>query len=520
MTSFGGTFVAGLQRGRGGCATFRVSGQTYHTLNPLLPPLISVDNYDNYREHPNVADSGDGATRRYPLEVYMIDLEQQREHATDRTLDVTLCEQLRQMLRSVNPYVSRFVTFATSDNAIGNDQVIVLPAVAATTSFAPVEPITIEQQRLHDRGEDTREMAALMHAETAYMDRRNGIVQLREDESHDTRVERRRRMSELHRSSDALQYPLMFPFGDDAYTTAIDAAAAATSAGTATGSNNTTVAAADVGRRIAFSPSYTGSPQNLHHCIQSVFTYVREYGNPHVFITMTCNPYWTEVTNALLSGQQVYDRYDLLCRVFRLKLDRLVNAVCGKHGVFGETRCYSYNVEIQKCGLPHVHMVVWLKPGPRSKPTRHCRKLPAGGGGDCQQEYTLDNRWVILYCPLLSRALNTHVNVEAIDLLYVLIYLTKMIDSSAIGERYAPTATMTNVDDDASHDYVHGRYFSTAEAVWRIFAFRTYGNWPPVITLDVHLPDEERILLPDDERQPLVSVLPPQPPAITLIAFC
>ena len=50
---------------------------------------------------------------------------------------------------------------------------------------------------------------------------------------------------------------------------------------------------------------------------------VRSFGRLSLFITVTCNPAWEEVTRALLPDQRPEDRADVLARVFRLKLQRL-----------------------------------------------------------------------------------------------------------------------------------------------------------------------------------------------------
>jgi hypothetical protein len=36
-------------------------------------------------------------------------------------------------------------------------------------------------------------------------------------------------------------------------------------------------------------------------------------------------------------------------------------AAINKGQVFGETRCWMYSIEWQKRGLPHAHILIWLK---------------------------------------------------------------------------------------------------------------------------------------------------------------
>jgi len=89
-------------------------------------------------------------------------------------------------------------------------------------------------------------------------------------------------------------------------------------------------------------------------------TYVRTYGRPDLFITFTCNPNWQEIKDLLLPGQKPTHRHDVVARVFRQKLIKML-AVVTKHHCFGPTVCWLYTIEWQKRGLPHAHMLFWLQ---------------------------------------------------------------------------------------------------------------------------------------------------------------
>ncbi|KAK1396108.1 hypothetical protein POM88_005971 [Heracleum sosnowskyi] len=52
-------------------------------------------------------------------------------------------------------------------------------------------------------------------------------------------------------------------------------------------------------------------------------------------------------------------RPDLVARVFKMKLDSMVNDLTKKN-VLGRVLAVVYTVEFQKCGLPHAHIVLWL----------------------------------------------------------------------------------------------------------------------------------------------------------------
>jgi hypothetical protein len=78
-----------------------------------------------------------------------------------------------------------------------------------------------------------------------------------------------------------------------------------------------------------------------------------------VFVTFTCNPQWLEIKRALLLGQQPQDRPDLVTRVFKIKLKKLINDIHKKH-ILGRTIVGIYVVEIQKRGLPHAHILIFF----------------------------------------------------------------------------------------------------------------------------------------------------------------
>ena len=90
------------------------------------------------------------------------------------------------------------------------------------------------------------------------------------------------------------------------------------------------------------------------------------YGNGTLWITMTCNPKWEEITSALLPGQTWEDRADVVNRVFRLKLQAFIEDLRSgaffkdKHGQPWKAKYTMHVIEFQKRGKPHAHIVVRL----------------------------------------------------------------------------------------------------------------------------------------------------------------
>jgi hypothetical protein len=84
---------------------------------------------------------------------------------------------------------------------------------------------------------------------------------------------------------------------------------------------------------------------------------VRKYGKPDIFLTMTCNPNWEEITRELENGQTPQDRPDIVVRVFRAKLEQMKKELFQKN-ILGKVTAYTYVVEFQKRGLPHAHFLL------------------------------------------------------------------------------------------------------------------------------------------------------------------
>ena len=68
---------------------------------------------------------------------------------------------------------------------------------------------------------------------------------------------------------------------------------------------------ANIGQKVILPSSFTGGPQYMHQRIQDAMTYVRKFGRPALFITMTCNPAWQEIKDALLPTVSAHERPDI-----------------------------------------------------------------------------------------------------------------------------------------------------------------------------------------------------------------
>ncbi|XP_058222040.1 uncharacterized protein LOC131332039 [Rhododendron vialii] len=115
-----------------------------------------------------------------------------------------------------------------------------------------------------------------------------------------------------------------------------------------------------VGTKTVLPRSFIGGPQDMQKRYLDAMALVQKFGKPDIFLTMTCNPAWPEIKNELKPHEEAQNRPDLLVRVFKSKLEQMRKGVI-KEELFGPIAAYTYAVEFQKRGLPHVHLLIILK---------------------------------------------------------------------------------------------------------------------------------------------------------------
>lgn len=91
----------------------------------------------------------------------------------------------------------------------------------------------------------------------------------------------------------------------------------------------------DIGQKVILPSNFQGSPRHMHEYAQDAMTYARQYGTADLFITFTCNPSWDEIKDLLLPGQTSADRHDIIARVFKQKLKKLMDFII-KYRIFGD----------------------------------------------------------------------------------------------------------------------------------------------------------------------------------------
>ena len=369
---------------RGWNPQFRIQGQLCHLIGSLLPPHDREPSF---------------------LQIYFMDGDEQitrRNNVTTGLCHNTLLD-IQDVLSENHVYVRELkcaYEFINTQNIEHFKIVINENARPLGTHERTYNPPTL------------KEVAILMP---------NNPVGQRDIVLH-TRTEQLQRISELHKAYDCLQYPLLLPYGNECWNLAfkltsqhkitqlqfycfhfftrqgnyilqarrlfqqyiVDAYAKVEcerlhfirrEQKRLRADNyqelrdtivNTDGNPQNVGQRIILPSTYYGGPRYMFEKQQDAMSYVRKFGRPDLFITVTTNPCWDEITSNLLAGQQPHDRPDLIVRVFRLKMKKMLHLI--KNNCFGKLLAWLYNIEFQKRGLPHAHMLLWLHPDSKIHP--------------------------------------------------------------------------------------------------------------------------------------------------------
>ncbi|XP_028675555.1 uncharacterized protein LOC114665257 [Erpetoichthys calabaricus] len=120
--------------------------------------------------------------------------------------------------------------------------------------------------------------------------------------------------------------------------------------------------------------TFQGSPRAHQQNFQDAMAIVRKHGGPDVFMTMTMNPKCCEVMENLKPEERPEDRPDLVARSFKEKLTALLHDLF-VNKVLGVVIAHVYVIEFQKCGLPHCHLLLFLRPDDKPRTVEIIDKL-------------------------------------------------------------------------------------------------------------------------------------------------
>ncbi|XP_031111963.1 uncharacterized protein LOC116015936 [Ipomoea triloba] len=367
------------------------------------------------------------------------------------------------------------------------------------------------------------------------------------------------RITELNPSYLPLQYPLLFPYGEDGYTMV------------------------EAGRLIYVRTHQKNLRCETYNCLTDALT--RGEVDPNAqgrriilpssfvggarYMIQNYQDAMPEVERFLKDTNcRAEDRPDIICRVFKMKLDSLI-ADCRKNKLFGSVNGVIYTIEFQKRGLPHAHILLCLEKRKEGTITRNldaiisveildkemdtkyyttveefmmhrpCGKegmnSPCMSGNVCTKHFPnkfvetstldddgypiyrrrdtsrivvkngipLDNRYVVPHNRELLLKYRAHINVEWCNQSRSIKYFFKYINKGH--DRVTAEFCKSNTDKengkvvDEINMYYDCRYISPCEAAWRLFGFDIQLRAPSVERLSFHLPGQQSVIFADDD---------------------
>ncbi|KAL5537409.1 hypothetical protein UlMin_045836 [Ulmus minor] len=222
---------------------------------------------------------------------------------------------------------------------------------------------------------------------------------------------------------------------------------------------------------------------------------VQVFGKPDIFLTITCNPNWSEIKEELEPYEEPQNKPDLVARIFRAKLEELKNEIFKKQ-IFGPIAAYVYVIEFQKSCLPHAHFLIILKSNSKIiAPEAFDRFVSA--------EIPNINQYPYLHSTVIKHMMhgpcgdlnpsnicmknNEKCKIKTVKYLYKYIY--KGHDRIA----FHINSNNNKKDIDEIQNFQSARWISPLEAVWRIYSFILNENHPSVYTLQLHLENQQLI---------------------------
>ncbi|GBM44850.1 hypothetical protein AVEN_201095-1 [Araneus ventricosus] len=124
-------------------------------------------------------------------------------------------------------------------------------------------------------------------------------------------------------------------------------------------------------------------------------------------------------------------------------------------------------------------------------PRHILKETQTGQDEDRGSEVSVDNTWIVPYCPLLTKIFNAHINVEYCNSVNSIKYVCKYVNKRS--DMFVFELTSGENELNEIRQYQMGRYISSNEEVWRILKFPIHERHPTVNHLSVHLENGQRV---------------------------
>ncbi|XP_074352461.1 uncharacterized protein LOC141691590 [Apium graveolens] len=310
----------------------------------------------------------------------------------------------------------------------------------------------------------------------------------------------------------------------------------------------------NIGNNVILPATHTGSQRYMNQYFKDSLAICRTIGHPSLFFTMTCNTQWPKIKQMMeyLPGVDVANKPDVIVRVFKLKLDQLLDLI-KKKKYFGKYIGVMHIDQLISAEIPDKNMdpigynvvKAHMIHGPCGKDFSYSPCMVKGKCGrhfpkkynantffdDCgflvyrrrrteasilKKGVLLDNLYVVPYNRDLLLRFHCHINLEVCNSSRSLKYLFKYClkgHATAImllkkkNKKDTPNETTTKAKSmDEIKNFLDGRYICVSEAAWRLLGFDIHHRFPSVERLYVLMEDEKCVLFkPHDDLGDVVE---------------
>ncbi|KAF7820696.1 uncharacterized protein G2W53_026151 [Senna tora] len=283
------------------------------------------------------------------------------------------------------------------------------------------------------------------------------------------------------------------------------------------------VSSASTGKRIILPSTFTGSQRYSRENFQDAMTICNATGFPDLFITFTCNPKWSELDRLFASIRcRPEDWPDLVSHILKIKLNMLIKDIA-RDILFGKCRADMYTIEFQKRGLPHTHILIWLAPEDKLITTSHIDSIIFAEIPNPQAHLLLYEavKSFMMHGPcgaststslcMINGKCSKHFSKKFSDRTtfdddgYAKYRLKDIGHDKVTVEIWNGHSTDINGSTYEIKQYYDCRYISPYEASWRIFGFDINFRKPSIERLPFHLPNQQGVVFCDDDHVDDVS---------------
>ncbi|XP_026458755.1 uncharacterized protein LOC113359313 [Papaver somniferum] len=216
---------------------------------------------------------------------------------------------------------------------------------------------------------------------------------------------------------------------------------------------------------------------------------------------------WAATEHSDRGNPSVTDRPDLVARVFELKRKALMKEIKEKK-VFGTVVAHVYTIEFQKCGLPHMHALIFLKDSEKNRTTDMVDRFVSAEFPDEKNDPILFD--TVSKCMVHGPCGERDPDASCMSKgKCTKGYPKKYTDTTTLDEsghksckkyinkyihKGGDRATMVLGEHDEIKQYIDARYIGTPEVVWHLLEYHLHEEYPVVQRLAIHLQNKQRVV--------------------------